>query len=794
MLHQELPRIDATSLDSWGRWLVPAIIAAAALSVSVVALLVGYRSIALLAFVGGAIGAVLASVRSRAAPQLIEPIAPDGPDFSLVGSALGLSRDPVALTTSDGSLLVVNTTYRERFGSTPPSAVAANEQAGKGLKLAQNMAWRDGAGCVAGIETVAGTSPVEVERAGTANDLLLWRFPEPPPPEPLAVAAKRMQGAIGERLAAAGVLAAVVDGKGVVIAANSLFTDRAIGPDQQLSNTHFRDLVEVGEDDQMRLIAEKEGARPVRAVHVPVDSTGDSGAGTFLLFDASGGASVAQSSNLQALLDVMPIGLALVDRDGRFLIMNAAFRQAAGIKGSAMPVYPGDIVVKEDKAAVADAVRRNARGPAMSGDLAVRLTHQSSELVALTIAGLRGLGDAAVLLLLKDNSEEAKLKRQVAQATKMQVVGQLAGGVAHDFNNILTAIIGHCDLMLMRHTPGDSDYDDIQQIKSNSNRAAGLTRQLLAFSRQQTLRPQVLQLPDAVSEVSHLLKRLLGETVELVVKHGRNLGPIRADPGQLEQVIINLAVNARDAMAAKGGGTLTIRTYSIKADQVAESGSDILPIVDYTVLKVTDTGTGIPRNVIGKIWEPFFTTKEVGKGTGLGLSTVYGIVKQSGGFIFADSAPGEWTSFDIYLPVHREEGRAKVSRKTEKAKKDELWGSGTVLLVEDEPMVRSVAERALTRHGYTVITADNGEDALQVLAKGEPIDLLISDVVMPGMDGPTMVREARESRPELKILFMSGYAEEQLRKSIDIENVNFLPKPFSVTELAEAARRAAGAK
>ncbi len=217
-----------------------------------------------------------------------------------------------------------------------------------------------------------------------------------------------------------------------------------------------------------------------------------------------------------------------------------------------MPVYPGDLVVKEDKAAVADAVRRNARGPAMSGDLAVRLARHPSEPVALTIAGLRGLGDAAVLLLLKDNSEEAKLKRQVAQATKMQVVGQLAGGVAHDFNNILTAIIGHCDLMLMRHTPGDSDYDDIQQIKSNSNRAAGLTRQLLAFSRQQTLRPQVLQLPDVVSEVSHLLKRLLGETVELVVKHGRNLGPIRADPGQLEQVIINLAVNARDAMAAEG--------------------------------------------------------------------------------------------------------------------------------------------------------------------------------------------------------------------------------------------------
>jgi two-component system cell cycle sensor histidine kinase/response regulator CckA len=713
----------------------------------------------------------------------------EGPDYSLVGSALSLSRDPIALTNGEGSLLIVNADYRLRFGNTPPLRLAENEDAERGLRLAQTMAWRDGAGCVAAIQTSAGTSPVEVERVGMLGDLLLWRFPGSPQADPLSVAVRRAEGSVGQRMAASGVLAAVVDESGEVVGANDLFVKRALDPAEKLRGSRFADLVEVGDDDRMRLRIEGDAGHPLQAVHVPVDAASETGAGTFLLFDSTGPASVADSSNLQALLDVLPVGLALVDRDGRFLTMNAAFRQAAGVKTSALPVYPGDLVVKEDKSPVADAVRRNSRGPAMSGDLAVRLANQPSEPVALTIAGLRGLGDAAILLLLKDNSEEAKLKRQVAQATKMQVVGQLAGGVAHDFNNILTAIIGHCDLMLMRHTPGDSDYDDIQQIKSNSNRAAGLTRQLLAFSRQQTLRPQVLQLPDVVSEVSHLLKRLLGETVELVVKHGRNLGPIRADPGQLEQVIINLAVNARDAMQSKGGGTLTIQTYLVKADQVAELGSDILPIADYSALSVTDTGTGIPPSVLGKIFEPFFTTKEVGKGTGLGLSTVYGIVKQSGGFIFADSNVGEGTRFVIYLPVHREEAGATRSRKTEKAKKDELWGSGTVLLVEDEPMVRSVAERALSRHGYTVITADNGEDALAILAKNEPIDLLISDVVMPGMDGPTMVREARQSRPDLKILFMSGYAEEQLRKSIDIENVNFLPKPFSVTELAEAARR-----
>ena len=786
MLHQELPQIESTPLDRWGRWLVPAVAGAAGLTVAVVLLMFGQTLVAALALLAGIAAAGFMARKAPAVAVSGQQLVA-GPDYSLVGAALELSQDPVALTDDEGTLLVVNPPYRERFGATGPLQLASNSEASEALALARTMARRDGGGCVAGVETSAGTSRVEVDRVGTLDDLLLWRFPAAPARDPLAVASGRIGGTTGVQLASAGVLAAVVNAKGEIVVANSLFVDRAIAGGQPIRQTRFADLVDVGEDNRMRLVNDGEAGRPMRAVHVP---SADDGSGTFLLFDTpANGESLGDSSNLQALLDMLPIGLALVDRDGRFLTMNSAFRQAAGLKGSSMPVYPGDLVAKEDKAAVADAVRRNARGPAMSGDIAVRLNHQGSEPVALTIAGLRGLGDAAVLLLLKDNSEEAKLKRQVAQATKMQMVGQLAGGVAHDFNNILTAIIGHCDLMLMRHTPGDSDYDDIQQIKSNSNRAAGLTRQLLAFSRQQTLRPQVLQLPDAVSEVSHLLKRLLGETVELVVKHGRNLGPIRADPGQLEQVIVNLAVNARDAMAAKGGGTLTIQTYAVKADQVAELGSDILPVADYSALSVTDTGTGIPPSVLGKIFEPFFTTKEVGKGTGLGLSTVYGIVKQSGGFIFADSKVNEGTRFVIYLPVHREDASAAKSRKSEKAKKDELWGSGTVLLVEDEPMVRSVAERALTRHGYTVITADNGEDALAVLAKNEPVDLLISDVVMPGMDGPTMVREARQSRPELKILFMSGYAEEQLRKSIDIENVNFLPKPFSVVELAEAARR-----
>jgi two-component system cell cycle sensor histidine kinase/response regulator CckA len=491
---------------------------------------------------------------------------------------------------------------------------------------------------------------------------------------------------------------------------------------------------------------------------------------------------------MQTMMAKLPLGLALADRDGRFLFLNDAFCRAVGLPVGSKPIYPGDLVIREDKAAVADAVRRYAMGQPISGDIAVRLVSLPEEPVALTIASAKGLGEAAVLMSIKDSSEESRLKKQVAQATKMQAVGQIAGGVAHDFNNILTGILGHCDLMLMRHSPGDSNYDDIQQIRNNANRAAGLTRQLLAFSRQQTLRPQVLQLPDVVAEISNLLKRLMGETVELIVKHGRNLGPVRADPGQLEQVIVNLSVNARDAMPR--GGKLTIQTYAVTSAEVRKIGSDILPVSDYTALSVTDTGTGIQQELLTKIFEPFFKTKEVGKGTGLGLSTVYGIVKQSGGFIFADSKVGEGTSFVIYLPVYIVEAGQIAEPVKVKEKAEELWGSGTILVVEDEDMVRAVAERALTRHGYEVITATNGEEGLEILKDRNDIDMLVSDVVMPLMDGPTLGRHARELYPKMPLLFMSGYAEDQLRRSIALENVDFLPKPFTVQQLAEAVRNA----
>ncbi|MGZ8346124.1 MAG: response regulator, partial [Allosphingosinicella sp.] len=626
-----------------------------------------------------------------------------------------------------------------------------------------------------------------------AGDQLLWRFSGVDGPGMVAEAVRLLAGETGRRIGDAGIMVVLADSSGQIHAANASFAQRAAGEDAgPVEGTDLVDYLAASEAGQFHFAAEGKTGAALRILPVPTGDAPDA-LSFFLLLDDVAGARLGEDDDVHlfALLDSLPLGLALADTDGRFVFLNAAFRKAAGISPQQMPAWPGDLVVDEDKGAVSDAVRRFGRGRALSGDLAVRLQSNPEEPVAMTVAGARGLGHAAVLLSLKDNSEEARLKREIAQATKMQAVGQLAGGVAHDFNNILTAILGTCDLMLMRHTPGDSDYDDIQQIRSNSNRAANLTRQLLAFSRQQTLRPQVLQLPDVVAEVSHLLNRLLGERIKLQVKHGRGLGPVRADPGQLEQVIVNLSVNARDAMLAKdpdGVGTLTLQTYSVSAEDVRRMGTDILPVGDYTTLRVTDTGTGIPSHIIGKIFEPFFTTKEVGKGTGLGLSTVYGIVKQSGGFIFAESRPGKGTSFSIYLPVHRAPVHEAPVKGKAKAKPGEVWGTGTVLLVEDEAMVRTVAERALSRNGYTVLVAENGEAALEILEREGKVDLMISDVVMPTMDGPTTVRAARKLHPELPIRFISGYAEEQLRKSIDIPNVSFLAKPFSVQLLAETVR------
>jgi two-component system cell cycle sensor histidine kinase/response regulator CckA len=401
-------------------------------------------------------------------------------------------------------------------------------------------------------------------------------------------------------------------------------------------------------------------------------------------------------------------------------------------------------------------------------------------------------GRPGALAVLNDATRLRTLEAQFAQSQKMQAIGQLAGGIAHDFNNLLTAISGHCDLLLLRHGPEAPDFADLEQIRQNANRAAALVGQLLAFSRKQTLKPERLDLEDVLSDLTHLLNRLVVERVELKLDHlgrqsGRPLGHIRADRRQLEQVLINLAVNARDAMP--GGGSIVIQTEPVTLAEPLARDRASVPAGDYSVIRVIDQGSGIAPEHLQKIFEPFFTTKRVGEGTGLGLSMVYGIVKQSGGFIFVDSVAGEGATFSLYFPVFEGEAAAEPAG-ADQRRAPLRQGEGVVLLVEDEAPVRAFAGRALRLRGYTVLEAADAEEALRLLDDpGLEVDVFVTDVVMPGMDGPAWVRQAREARPNARVVFMSGYAEESLSEDqARIPNSVFLPKPFSLNQLAETVQ------
>ncbi len=780
------------------------------------------QAVAVAGFAGGALAlgalAYVLSLRSAPAPEAEWAL----PDWSVTVAAIARPDTGIAITDRAGRLTCTNAIYESWFGTgQAPPRMAVDPASLERLSRAARIAWRDGQAGADLIENDQGRWRVEAERAGRGDDFLVWRFTTIIAADPVTDLVRALDGKAGRALARYGIAAAIVDPDGQIRSASAGFAEKATGNGSAaLTGQEFTTFLHQDERDHITWAREGRRGSPLTMYYLPVaDPDGgepdmDATPSLMLLMEAGiaiggGGSSEmpAAAPHLEALLGQLPLGLAMADRDGRFLFANPAFMRAAGIEGEASPPYPSDLVVRQDKGAMSDAVRRFAQGPASSGDIAVRLKHLPDDPVSLSLAGVRGLGEAAVLLGLTDSTEETRLKRQVAQATKMQAVGQLAGGVAHDFNNVLTAILGTCDLMLLRHTPGDSDYDDIQQIRANSNRAASLTRQLLAFSRQQTLRPEVLQLPDVVSDVSQMLKRLVGEKIQFTVTHDRDLGPVRADPTQLEQVIVNLVVNARDAMMGKldGHARLTVTTRRITADQVRGMRSEILPQADYTALIVEDTGSGIAPEHLGKIFEPFFTTKEQGRGgsmggTGLGLSTVYGIVKQSGGFIFAESDLGKGTKFSVYLPVHHAtsaqpelvEGNARRELKSQWA------GGGRVLLVEDEDTVRAVAERALVRAGYTVTAASDGEEGLELvqaaLKEGsKAFDIVVSDVVMPVMDGPAMAREIRKLVPEMPVLFMSGYAEEQLRNEIGITNMHFLPKPFSVAQISDKVGAVLGA-
>jgi two-component system, cell cycle sensor histidine kinase and response regulator CckA len=488
------------------------------------------------------------------------------------------------------------------------------------------------------------------------------------------------------------------------------------------------------------------------------------------------------------LLDALPVPLLRVAETGEILLSNRLARNLLEIEKGATPNL-AELVTGLGRPVsewLADAAAGRGTGRAE----VVRAARPAMEVhLQIALGRVEEPDGTSLVAVLHDATELKTLEAQFVQSQKMQAIGQLAGGVAHDFNNLLTAISGHCDLLLLKRDPGHPDYADLEQINQNANRAASLVSQLLAFSRKQTLQPQLLDLRDTLADLAHLLNRLVGEKITLALSHDPDLRLVRADKRQLEQVLMNLVVNARDAMPA--GGTITISTEARHVTAPLERDRAVVPPGDYVVVTVTDEGSGIPRDKLPKIFEPFFTTKRLGEGTGLGLSTAYGIVKQTGGYIFADSIPGSGSTFTIMLPAHDRPLPATERPLAEAPAAPPLHGDGVVLLVEDEAPVRAFASRALRLRGFTVLEAESAEEALGKLEDlNLAVDVFVTDVIMPGMDGPSWVAKALETRPDTRVVFVSGYAEDSLAESrLRIPNAVFLPKPFSLKDLTATVQR-----
>jgi len=497
-----------------------------------------------------------------------------------------------------------------------------------------------------------------------------------------------------------------------------------------------------------------------------------------------------------------PFGIATIGTDGLIASANGAFNRLMIEAASTRERGAIDILARtagaDERAAIAGALEQALAGkaniapveidiPIAAGDVLTR------RLFLAPLSGARGHSQGAIAYLI-DVTEQKALEVKYAQAQKMEAVGKLAGGIAHDFNNVLTAIIGFSDLLLGTHRPSDPAYRNIRNIRTSADRAAELVGQLLAFSRRQTLRPEIVRLSDVVSDNAAMLNRLLGEKIELKITNGRDLWHVKADKSQIGQVIINLAVNARDAMPV--GGQLVIRTKNVTERESQRVKGEGMQVGEYVLIEAEDTGTGMSPEVLAKIFEPFFTTKGVGKGTGLGLSTVYGIVKQTGGFIYADSTPGKGTTFRVYLPRHEPtaEETAEQATANRKERQRDLTGTGRVLVVEDEDAVRTFAIEALKRQGYEVLSASDGEEALEIMnACDHRVDLVVSDVIMPEMDGPTLMKELRKRSPDLKFIFVSGYPDDAFKHALDPKaDFTFLPKPYSLAQIAAKVKEQMG--
>ncbi len=514
------------------------------------------------------------------------------------------------------------------------------------------------------------------------------------------------------------------------------------------------------------------------------------------------------------LFDEAAIGIAIVDRSGAIVAANEALVILAGADpDAASPGHRLDgLVHPEDRAMLAAELARLAAMPVGRTGLELRLGRGGGEEgVGVTVAMVSvsplvdddGTVGGAVVRLI-DITRHRALETQLAQTQKMQAVGQLAGGIAHDFNNLLTAVIAAADMSLDRQDQDETTRGDLVHIRRSAERGAALVRQLLAFGRKQTLQPRVLALNAAIEDVASLLRRLLGQRIAIALDLDQPGSLVRVDPVQFDQVVVNLALNARDAMTQ--GGRLSIRTGAVTLYRPLVRGQEVIPPGRYAMVEVADTGTGIKPEHLGRLFEPFFTTKRETGGTGLGLAMVYGIVRQTDGFIAVESSPGEGTTFRIYLPRHEgalapdppqdslsrpaipRRSSADATLPAEPVRRDQAERPpvrGTVLLVEDEEAVRRLTTRGLELSGWRVLAADSGEAALAVLAAAEaPPAVMVSDVSMPGMDGPQLVRAVRAILPTLPVILVSGYAETEALADLPGSAVQFLAKPFSMKDLA----------
>jgi len=741
----------------------------------------------------------------------------------LLAASLEVLPDPLALVGPQGRAVVTNGAFRGLVrgpGDRPVAALAAACADGDSRALLDAVVRRDGGRIPPGGELRLGgdgaTVPVmlELRRLTPAPDHLLWRLPGRPAASPW--------GALGPLLDRGPLGLLLGDGAGRVLDLNAtlagwlgLDSARAVAEgldvvdllEQPAAGAPPYALAAVPEGEPAAITLRGRDGRIIPVWAMQQSLLGTARVATLLLHRGQevllAGQLAREQRRFARFFDYAPIGVALVDAELKLVECNATFQSLAGLAAAEVGGRSlGLLVTREQRARLLDHLMQVLNGGDDGSPVEVRLRGSGGPVVHVYARRQDGAiqdpadtpGHGGLILHLVDMTNQKNLETQFVQSQKMQAIGQLAGGIAHDFNNLLTAMIGFCDLLLLRHKPGDHSFSDIMQIKQNANRAANLVRQLLAFSRQQALQPKVLNITDALAELSNLLRRLIGENIELKMVHGRDLGLVKVDQGQLEQVIINLAVNARDAMP--NGGRLTILTANHTAGAGLKHQTEEMPPGDYVLVEVIDTGIGIPAENLSRIFEPFYSTKEVGAGTGLGLSTVYGIVRQTGGFVFVDSVVGEGTRFSIYLPRHQERpGAAAVPEQRERTATD-LTGMGTILLVEDEDAVRMFGARALRNKGYQVLEAKNGESALEVLRRtdGPTIDLVVTDMVMPQMDGPTMVREVRKFRPDLKVIFISGYAEDRFRKSLGEEvAVEFLAKPFTLKQLASKVKETMGA-